>query len=103
MSRAVGVPNVVRPLHVEDDLSWMRDAACARLSPVESDALFFGDKWADRLAGLRLCNKQCPVRAECLDAANAREGGSADRSTMAGTWGGLTVNQRVELRKAARQ
>lgn len=78
-------------------MDWVKQALCAALPVEQSDAMFFGDSWPERKAGIRLCTT-CPVRGQCLAAA-ARLEGRADPSVMAGTWGGLTVRQRAKLIK----
>lgn len=75
-----------------NQLSWMRHAACRRLScptwmffPAPRDLV-------TRAAALAVC-AQCPVAAECLAyALSVEEGG--------GIWGGTTEKERRRLRGA---
>lgn len=83
------------------DIDWMADAVCADLPLVETEALFFGEVWAARQEGIALC-QACPVRIDCLDYASRNEA-TAQWAGMTGTWGGLTVSQRVKLQKERRR
>lgn len=73
-----------------DDLAWHERAACRETDP---DA-FFPDEHGQMLhlsVARRVC-RACPVQAECRDYALARP-------ALVGVWGGLTVNERIRLRR----
>lgn len=74
---------------------WQDFAACAEIGT----ELFFPSKGGDVRQAKRIC-AGCPVRAECLEEADANEGGS-DLLTH-GVWGGLSPQERIaRFREAA--
>lgn len=75
----------------------LRNGACVGLPLEQSEALFFGESWAERLEGIRMCNA-CPVVGLCLDAALALE--HAGERHRSGTWGGLIAKDREYLARA---
>lgn len=81
-------------------MDWRVQAACAALTPLEAEPLFFGNNTAARAEGRRVC-MACPVRTECLAAADEFEQG-LDASCAIGTWAGLSVTERRNRRKATR-
>ncbi len=70
------------------DESWRDSALCAQTDP----ELFFPEKWGSAAPAMQVC-AQCPVRAECLQWALAYD-------VRFGIWGGLTEDQRQEIRQA---
>jgi Transcription factor WhiB len=81
-----------------DPPEWMAEGLCARLTPKQSDALFFGVDHREAPATLiaasnaarQIC-QQCPVAATCLT--NALVG-----DERYGVWGGTSGRQRAKLR-----
>ena len=67
---------------------WVEQALCAQTDP----GTFFPEKGGSVRAAVAVCSR-CPVRAECLEAALARD----DRF---GIWGGTSAQQRKALRHA---
>jgi WhiB family transcriptional regulator, redox-sensing transcriptional regulator len=79
---------------------WRQDAACRTVGA----AFFFpSDEPEDAplysTSRARAICAHCPVRAQCLDDAMAREG-TAGRHDRSGVWGGLSPSQRTALAKA---
>ena len=82
-------------------VDWTTDALCAQ---VDGD-LWYGDLWyvdlegegtgMERRTAIRICG-DCPVQAQCLNAAMRREQGMG-RTSRFGIWGGLTPTQRATL------
>lgn len=73
------------------DISWQEQAACSGL-PSE---VFFPDRSANITAGARRVCAACPVSGECLSYA-------LGNGEWYGIWGGLSVDQRLELRRKRR-
>lgn len=69
--------------------SWHAQAACRGLGP----AAWFPVRGQPVEAAQAVCAR-CPVRAECLAAA-------LDRGETHGVWGGLAIDARLRLRRAA--
>lgn len=73
---------------------WMASGACASLTPVKADAIFFADGFYSEAklnpAAAVLCGR-CPVRQQCADYAISSE------TNVVGVWGGMTP---AELREA---
>lgn len=71
---------------INDDMTWMKDAACRTYDAVGAD--WYADPGVpqQRLA-ISICLNVCPVRSECLNHAIAAE-------ERHGVWGGLTAKQR---------
>lgn len=79
-------------LELANDAPWTDMALCQQVDP----EMFFpnkGDKETSYDAQ-RVC-KECPVMAECLEAAIAR-------NEQFGIWGGMTFNQRQSERRRRR-
>ncbi len=77
-----------------EDHSWEASAACSAVGG-EMTALFFSDNIADISAAKRVC-MDCPVLAECLQAA-------VSRNEQWGVWGGqLFVAGRIKQQKRGR-
>lgn len=72
-------------------LQWMNEARCAEIG----DAPFFPEHGEDYRQAVAVCNS-CPVKAECLEHAIRLEQSGAWNVT--GIWGGLTAQQRKDLR-----
>lgn len=70
------------------DGSWRDSALCAQSDP----ELFFPEKGGSAARAKRVC-ASCPVRAECLEWSLAYD-------VRFGIWGGLTEDQRQEVRRA---
>jgi hypothetical protein len=70
------------------DSAWIAHAACAGRGDV-----FFNNDPVAQATAQRLCSS-CPVRSECLAAAQAVE----RRGFRFGVWGGLTAVEREQLR-----
>lgn len=68
---------------------WRDEAACAQVDP---DA-FFPERGGSLHDAKAVCHR-CPVRAECLDDALARD-------EPHGIWGGLSERERRKLRTQA--
>lgn len=68
---------------------WMADAACSSSDPEQ----WFPEKGhlPKSHPAMRIC-AECPVRIECLEYA------VTDPSRLDGIWGGLSVNQRRQIR-----
>lgn len=73
---------IVEPREYVEIGSWWDQAACRQSDP----ALFFSDSPADAAEAKKVC-AECPVRAECLEYANAN-------GEKHGVWGGLTTVER---------
>lgn len=74
---------------------WRADAACR---PLDS-ALFFPDRMTyrnDEVARAKAVCRRCPVREQCLAAA-------MDGREKIGIWGGLTPEERANLRRRERR
>jgi WhiB family redox-sensing transcriptional regulator len=67
-------------------MPWVENALCAQTDP----EIFFPDKGASNRAAVAVC-KLCPVKPECAD--------WALRHNEVGIWGGMSANQRKELRR----
>ena len=69
---------------------WQGQALCAQADP---------DAWFPEMGGqpgkIKAICRQCPVRAECLDAA-------LERDEMFGIWGGLSRQERVAVKRRRR-
>lgn len=70
---------------------WMADARCAYLGDPE---MFFPAQ-GDSIKEVREFCMGCPVRTECREFA-------VDRPYLYGIWGGLTRNERAEIRRVRR-
>jgi WhiB family redox-sensing transcriptional regulator len=70
-------------------MSWQDEALCAE---VDGD-LFFPEKGERSVWAKKLC-AACPVSVPCLEMAMVEE-------IEFGVWGGLTANQRTQLRRAS--
>ena len=84
--------NPYLPRDIPDPEHWAERAACNQ--PNVDPELWFGDGEASRRAAW-ICNHCCPVKVECLTDALSRPI-AADHD---GVWGGLTGDQRQQLRK----
>lgn len=83
-------------------MNWRKQAACSDLPADEAERLFFG-RGSVPTETLVLCVR-CPVKDECLAAADFYETRSLDASTFAvGIWGGLTAEGRRQRRRALRE
>ena len=71
-----------------EDLHWQQDSLCLEMG----NELFFSKKEADLNAAKLICS-MCPVQRECLN--------YAIRTRSKGLWGGLTAEERFDLRIAA--
>ena len=71
--------------------AWQIDGLCAQTDP-ES---FYPDKGKPADAARRVC-RRCPVQDDCLTWA-------LETNEQFGVWGGLTANQRREMRRAGRR
>lgn len=82
---------------VRTSTDWMADAACAGLGDATEDAWFppVGNAQAKGKMAKRICG-QCPVRRECLAYA-------LHHGLEHGIWGGLTPNERKELRRQSQE
>lgn len=74
-----------------DTGAWQQEGLCSK---VDADVLFSNDS-ADIAAAKAMCG-QCPVARKCLDFAMSVET-AAD--TTHGIYGGLTPDERIELRR----
>lgn len=80
------------PLYLPEMLpDWHLDAACRGMDP----AIFFPERGKSSRKARATC-AQCPVQAECLEA--AVETNQADDF---GIWGGTSERQRRPMRRAA--
>lgn len=78
-------------MHWSNTEAWTQHATCAQLGPGAADEFFFPDTTGpESKAAVPICN-DCPVRRECLNYALRNR-------IRYGTWGGMTVNQRKQLR-----
>lgn len=75
------------PLSDEETLAWRQAASCRGVDP----ELFYPGRGVNPEPARALC-RQCPVRAQCLAAALAR-------NEKFGTWGGLTEVERRRVRR----
>ena len=77
-------------------VDWTLDALCAQ---VDGDLWYVDLEGAgtgmERRTAIRICG-DCPVQAQCLNAAMRREQGMGRKSRF-GIWGGLTPTQRATL------
>ena len=80
-------PDEARPRDPEGELAWQDDALCAQTDP----EAFIPDKYESVDPAKRVCGR-CTVRAACL--MYAFESGE-----KSGIWGGLSNNERKQLRK----
>ena len=71
--------------------AWMKEALCAQVDP----ALWFPEKGGSNKTARAIC-QQCPVRAECLEYSLSLE------DNPWGIWGGTSMRDRYELRRARR-
>lgn len=69
---------------------WTADSVCREVDP----DLWFPEKGQNAVWAKRIC-AGCPVTAECLEAALARD-------ERFGVWGGLTERERDQLRDGRR-
>jgi len=72
---------------------WRREAACAGKDPNDWFPEQTGYSWAHKRA-LDVC-RSCPVQLACLRSA-------IDNNEHHGIWGGLTAQQRTDLRRNRR-
>ena len=77
----------VTPDYMGDVPPWQDEALCAQTDP----EAFFPDEGIPSGEAKRLC-KSCPVRQQCLDYA-------LQNNEAYGIWGGLSANQRANLRR----
>lgn len=78
-----------RMITLEPPQSWLVDAACAGMSPEESDRIFFPtNQWNQE--AVEICGT-CPVTAECITFGAGYEG----------IYGGLTLAQRTSEKQSA--
>lgn len=75
------------------DYQWSKRGACRPLNP----ELFFPGKGQSARLAKKVCDKVCPVKAECLEWALAQP------VRVEGVWGGTTEKDRRELRRAQPQ
>ncbi|NUU21748.1 MAG: WhiB family transcriptional regulator [Streptomycetaceae bacterium] len=79
-----------------DRYAWMDQALCAQADP---------DLWADPIGGNNATTKRicghCPARLAC--AAHAERLHDQDGTTVHGTWGGHSRNQRNQQRRNERR
>jgi len=73
---------------METQMGFVEDALCRQVDP----ELFFPEHGYNNVAAMSVCRK-CPVQAECLSYA-------VERPELIGVWGGATVRQRIQMRKA---
>ena len=77
-------------------VDWTLDALCA---PFDGDLWYTNPEGAgtgmERRTAIRICG-DCPVQAQCLNAAMRLEQGLG-RTSRFGIWGGLTPTQRATL------
>lgn len=71
------------------DLSWRTDARCHGAP----HTVFFVERGASTDDARRVC-RHCPVAVECLEYA-------VEMNEPAGIWGGLTLRERRDLRRAS--
>lgn len=78
--------------------SWRRHAACRQIGP----DIFYEVLSEDQAKAI--CD-QCPVREACLDfAVNEVDAGQSDKLVSGlGVWGGMSGDERVQLRKRLRE
>ena len=69
----------------------MNEARCTEIG----DRPFFPEHGEDYREAVAVC-RRCPVRAECLEHAEMLE--QSGVWTVTGIWGGLTAQQRKDLR-----
>lgn len=70
-----------------DGNDWMADGLCRQVD----GEVWFPEKGSSNRDAKRVC-MACPVRAECLQYA-------LDNGEQYGVWGGLSVAERIKLRK----
>jgi WhiB family transcriptional regulator, redox-sensing transcriptional regulator len=85
-------PPKLAPVPATGDPRWRERGACRR--PGVDVDVFIGGTAADAAAARQVC-RWCPVRGDCLDTAQARP-------EPAGVWGGTTADERLYLRRQAR-
>jgi WhiB family transcriptional regulator, redox-sensing transcriptional regulator len=69
------------------DTGWQKHALCSEMDP----ELWFPEPWEDETPAKAVCGR-CPVRAACLAFA-------LDANEEYGVWGGLSPEQRHEVRR----
>lgn len=79
-------PGAAGPLLGEPEPDWRDAAACSAVDP----EIFFPEKGGSTANAKRVCFS-CPVRAECLDDALAR-------NEAWGIWGGTSERERRRLK-----
>jgi WhiB family redox-sensing transcriptional regulator len=78
-----------------DDAPWMQDSACT----LEDAEVFFPEQspWMlSEIAAAKMICRGCPVRETCLTYA-------LENDIEYGVWGGLTRNERLDIRRAHRR
>lgn len=82
-------------------MDWRQYAACRSFPPEDVDRLFFGNSTLGLAEGRLVC-QECPVRPQCgLQADRFEVGTEGNSRHAAGTWGGESVRERIERRKAS--
>lgn len=76
-------------LGAPEDTAWMRDGLCAQTDP----EAFYPEKGGTTASAKAVC-QVCPVQAECLAYALARD-------ERFGVWGGTSERERRQLRRRA--
>lgn len=80
-------PDELRPRDSAGELAWQDDALCAQTDP----EAFLPEKGGSVAPAKRICGR-CTVRAACLMYA-------FETNEDMGIWGGLSYNERKQLRK----
>lgn len=74
---------------------WMKDAACAGLTPAEADRYFFPEHGPSPQAAYAMC-AGCPVREQCEQRAVDLDTNDGDNFIrVVGMWGGRVFSRHV--------